>query len=292
MNKNLIKSLLLLLLTLMVLSCSVRRNQKKGTVVPKDFDISREFITLKTVIVLPFEVNGVERNFIFDTGADYSMLQQDSISGKKAQVDGASKRSIEVGSGLVASMKIGYVDFKNTIALNGDMLGLKSQIPNFGGLIGQSIISKANWLIDYPNKRIRISNKNLADASFDSIKIKTQNGAPYTFISIDGVEYKVIIDFGSSSAFNIPEDSDFGKKLLVKYSFKNNERERYTLGGLQKTQEKVGIIPVVKLGRMNFENVSATINVSSQPRIGIGFFKDCEIYIDNISKSYKIKMKR
>lgn len=40
---------------------------------------------------------------------------------------------------------------------------------------------------------------------------------------------------------------------------------------------------------MEFENVKTTINISSQARIGIGFFKDCEIYIDNLDNSYKIK---
>jgi hypothetical protein len=284
-----IKLLLFGLIILNTLSCSVTKNQNKGEVVPENFNYQTEFETSKTVIILPFEINGVSRNFIFDTGAGYSLIQRDSIIGKAENIKGASNRKMKLGNEIISSLKIGHVDFINTVALNGDMKGLKEQIPNFGGIIGQPIIQKANWLIDYPEKSLTISDKNLADTSFETIRIKREEGAPYTFISINGIEYKVIIDFGSSSEFNLPEDSKLAKQLLKQYSFSVNERERYTLGGLQNIQEKVGIVPVIKLGDMEFENVNTTINVSSQPRIGIGFFKDCKIYIDNIDNSYKIK---
>ena len=196
---------------------------------------------------------------------------------------------MKLGNEIIASLKIGAIDFRNTVALNGDMKGLKEQIPNFGGLIGQPIIKKANWLIDYPNKIVKISNKNLVDNSFETIQIKREGGAPYTSISIDGIEYKVVVDFGSSSEFNLPKESKLAKQLLRQYDFTDNERDRYTLGGLQKIKEKVGTVPLIKLGNIDFKNVKTSVNVSSQPRIGIGFFKDCKIYIDNSDHSYKIK---
>ena len=286
--KNL-KPLLICLILFISFSCSITKNQNKGNVVPQNFNYETEFTTAKSVMILPFELNGVSKNFLFDTGADYSIIQRDSLIGKTGNYNGASKRKMKLGNEIISSLKISNIDFRNTIALNGDMIGLKEQIPNFSGIIGQPIISKANWLIDYPNKSVAISDTNLVDASFETIKIIREDGAPYTYISINGIEYKVIIDFGSSSDFNLPEDSKLAKVLLNQYSFSDNERDRYTLGGLQKIQEKVGIVSSIKLGTMDFKNVNTTINNSSQPRIGIGFFKDCKIYIDNINNSYKIK---
>jgi hypothetical protein len=284
-----IKSLLIGIIILNAFSCSVTKNQNKGNVVSENFYHQTEFMTVKSVIVLPFQIDGVLKNFLFDTGADYSLVQRDSIIGKAVNYDGASKRKMKLGKEIIESMKIGDIDFRNTVALNGDMRGLKEQIPNFGGLIGQPIINKSNWLIDYPNKSIIISNKTLVDSSYQKIEIKREGGTPYTYISIDGIAFKVIIDFGSSSEFNLPEGSKLAKQLLKKYSFSDNERNRYTLGGLQKTKEKVGIMPLIKLGNMEFKNVNTSINISSQPRIGIGFFRGCKIYIDNIDNSYKIK---
>jgi hypothetical protein len=287
MNK--IKILLIGLLVLNAFSCSITKNQIKGNVVPDNFDYETEFTTAKSVIILPFELNGITKNFLFDTGASFSLIQRDSTIGRTGNYDGASKRKMKLGNEYVKSMKLGNVEFKNTYAGNGNLIGLKEQIPNFGGIIGQPIINKANWLIDYPNRKLRISNANLVDETFKTIQIKREQGSPFTYIAINGIKYKVIIDFGSSSEFNLPKDSKLAKKLLGQYDFNDNERDRYTLGGLQKIKEKVGIVPLVKLGNMEFKNVNTTINVSSQPRIGIGFFKDCEIYIDNVNRGYRIK---
>jgi hypothetical protein len=280
---------LILVLLVNIFGCSVTKIQKEGTVFPENFDFETEFTTQKSTIILPVEINGVLKNFLFDTGADFNVIQRDSTLGKVSNISGASKRKAKMGEEYVQSMKIGNVDFKNTFAKNGDLTGLKEQIPNFGGLIGQSIINKANWLIDYPNKKLRISNQNLADSSFKTIQIISEDGVPYTFISINETIYKVLIDFGSSSEFNLPKESKLAKKLLELYDFDENIRDRYTVGGLQTIKEKVGIVPLIKFGSLDFKDVKTTINVSSQPRIGIGFFKDCIIYIDNHENNYKIK---
>ncbi|MEM9859596.1 MAG: aspartyl protease family protein, partial [Bacteroidota bacterium] len=136
-----------LLLPLFLVSCSVEKLQQAGTVDPTDFNTKVSFETYKGVISLDFSVDGQVRKFLFDTGADLTVMQRDSISGKTYNVSGASKRKMELGRETVTSMRIGSVDFQNTYALNGDLSGLKEQIPAFGGLLGQSIIGKANWLI-------------------------------------------------------------------------------------------------------------------------------------------------
>lgn len=284
-----LKLFLIVLSASVLASCSVIKNQKKGEVRPTSFNYSTEFTTLKSVIILPVTINNNSKSFIFDTGADFTVIQRDSIFGSSIKVSGATNRKMKMGKEYVTSIKIGDVDFQNTFTLNGDLEGLKEQIPNFGGLIGQPIISKANWLIDYPNKKISLSNQNLVDDTFTNIKIKREAGAPYTFISIDGEEHKVIIDFGSSSEFNLPIESKLAKKLLQQYEFEDKTRERYTIGGLQTINEKAGIVPLIKLGGIKFKNVSTRINISSQARIGIGFFKDCKIYIDNDNNLYRIK---
>jgi hypothetical protein len=284
-----LKPILFPIFLFLIFSCSSTKIQKKGTVFPKNFDYETEFTTQKTVLIVPVKINGISKNFLFDTGADFNVIQRDSTFGKISKVSGASKRKAEMGEEYVHSMKIGNVDFVETFAQNGDLVGLKEQIFNFGGIIGRPIISKANWLIDYPNKTLRISSQNLVDETFQTIQIKRKSGAPYTYISINGNDYKVIIDFGSSSEFSLPQESKLAKHLLQQYEFADNERERWTVGGLQTIKEKIGILPLVKIGGVEFKNVTTKINVQSQPRIGIGFFKDCIIYIDNVDNSYKIK---
>jgi len=283
------QSLLLLPILLLIIGCSGTKLINKGTVSPEQFHSKTSFTTVKTVIIIPVELNGIKKNFVFDTGAEYNITQRDSIFGRTFTISGASKRKNKFGSEVIKSLKIESVIFENTFSLNENMVGLKEQIPNFGGLIGQPIISKANWLIDYPNKKIEIANKELSDNSFQTIQTKRKNGTPYTFISINGQEYEVIIDLGSSSKMNVPKDSKLGKELLKTLKFHNNKRERYTVGGLQTITEKVGVIPLVTIGSMEFKDVEMNINTSSQPRIGVSFFENCLIYIDNTNGVYRIK---
>ena len=286
---NYLKLILFASILLLSFSCASTKYQKSGNVLPENFDEEIEFNTIKTVIIIPAEIDGVPKNFLFDTGAEYSAIDRDSVVGTLVTVGGASNRSIKSGSELVKSFKIGNADFQNTNAVNFNMTELKELIPDFGGIMGQPIIDKANWLIDYPNKKLRVSNQDLSDQTFKSIKFKRMAGFPYTYISIDGKEYMVLIDFGSGTEFNLPRESQLAKKLLKKYKFEDNERESYTIGGFQTINEKVGNLPLVKLGDMEFRIINTRIGDLNEPSIGIGFFKEYVIYIDNQKNTYKLK---
>lgn len=271
------------------LSFSLTKIQKNGYVVPDSFHCKSRFTTVKTLIVIPVEINGDSKNFLFDTGADITMVQRDTVKGKTTKINGATNRKMKVGNEIVKSIKIGDVEFIDTYTMNGDFVGLKEQIPNFGGLIGQPIIRKANWLINYPQKTIELSNQNLIDNTFTILKVKTKHGLPYVTLSINGENFTALIDLGSSSALSIPEDSKLAKTILENYVFNDNERDIYTIGGLQKTKEKTGEIATVFLDEFEFKNIPATIRYTSQVRIGNDFFKDYVVYIDNTHTTYFLK---
>ena len=288
-STNLFKIIIISYIPLLIIGCSITKLQKHGDIENEEFNYTVDFSTAKGLVLIPAIINGEQKNFLFDTGADLSIIQRSVPTGKISKISGASKRKVELGEEIIESIKIGHVNFRNTYVWNGNLKDLNEQIDNFGGIIGQPIISKANWLINYPQKKLTISNENLTDNSFQNIEIKRKGGAPYVNITINGIAYKVIIDLGSTSTFNIPKDSKLGKEILSTYNFKNNERERYTLGGNQTIKEKVGTIPLIKLSNIEFKNVETTINSSSQLRIGMEFFKNCEIYIDNENGIYRIK---
>ena len=262
---------------------------KRGSVKPNNFYFKTNFSTAKSLIVFPCELNGETKNFLFDTGAQVTTVQRDSIFGDIIKVRGASNRTVENGSETIRSFKIGEVEFINTFATNENMSGLKEKIPNFGGILGRSIINKANWLIDYPNKTIEISNKELSNESFSDISIDKSVDAPYTNIEIDGKHYRAIIDLGSSSTFNVPNETELANQLLNKYEFVQNERERYTVGGMQVISEQIVVVPKMTIGDLEFKDVEVNLNKSSQIRIGIGLFKNCMVYIDNTNRKYGLK---
>ena len=288
-----VKSIQIVIITLLIIQilggCSVTNLQKRGYVAPKNFHTTIHFTISKTLIVLPVSMNGVNKNFLFDTGAQISLIQRDSVVGQTSKISGASKREMSVGEEIIESIKIGEVDFRETYAGNGDLVGLKEQIPSFGGLIGEPIINKANWLIDFPNNRLEVSDRDLSDKTLYPVAIDKIDGSPYTNITINGKKYKAIIDLGSSTALTVPSNTSLAKELLKGNKFKVNEREIFTIGGLQKTTEKLVALPVVKLGKFKIKEVEVSIRKSSQLRIGAALFKNNVVYIDNINGRYMIK---
>jgi hypothetical protein len=262
----------------------------RGKVKPSNFKTTINITTTKGIMLVPCEYEGEIKNYYFDTGAQLTDIQREELKGERISVRGASNRTIESGSEVLKSFLIGEIEFKNTFATNSDSKGLKEQIPNFGGTLGRTIISRANWLIDLPNKTLTISSKDISDNSFSDIPIEENpSGAPHTIITIEGESYKGIIDLGSTSMLNIPRDTKLADELLGIYNFKDRPRERYTVGGSQSIIEQVCTIPSIQVGEMTFDDVDVTINESSQIRIGMNLFKDKIIYIDNLNNKYRVK---
>ena len=287
MNKSYI---FIIALVISIHGCSTTHKMKRGTVVPSEFYETISITTAKGIVLVPCEYEGKIENYYFDTGAQLTDIQRTKLKGKRVSVRGASNRSAESGTEVLKSFKIGDVDFRKTFATNTDAKGLKEQIPNFGGTLGRPIIDRANWLIDLQNKTLVISDTELSDDSFMDIPLEiSPNGAPHTKVTIDDEEYRVIIDLGSTAMLNVPNDSKLASKLIAVYEFNDQERERYTVGGLQSIVQQVGIIPSIKVGEMSFEDVEVSINTSSQIRIGMNLFKNRIIYIDNTNSKYRVK---
>lgn len=262
----------------------------RGKVVPSDFYSTMSFTTAKGIMLVPCEYEGGIENYYFDTGAQLSDIQRGILKGKRVSVRGASNRSIESGTEVLKSFKIGEVEFRNTFATNSDSKGLKEQIHNFGGVIGRTIINRANWLIDLPNKVLTISNQELSDENFADIPLEeNSSGAPYVMINVGGKSYRAIIDLGSTAMLNVPDNSALASELMAIHDFKDQPRERYTLGGVQSIVQQVCTVPLIQVGEMGFENVEVTINESSQIRIGMNLFKDNIVYIDNLNNKYRVK---
>ncbi|NNF33786.1 MAG: hypothetical protein HKN68_06740 [Saprospiraceae bacterium] len=284
-----LKYILITLTWCILLGCPSTDVIDQGKVIPSEFYARSAFDTAKTLILIPLELEGEVKNFLFDTGATVTTVQRDSIFGDIVEVRGASNRVVKNGSETLDSLKFGDVTFLGTFATNENMIELNDKIPNFGGVLGRTIINKANWLINYPEKSVEIATKDLSDDSFTDIFLDPSHSAPITTVVVDGESYESIIDLGSTSIFNVPDDTGLARLLLDNYVFEETERERYTVGGTQKITELIGVLPSIEIGELEFNDVMVNINQSSQIRVGMSMFTECVIYIDNDNHKYRIK---
>jgi hypothetical protein len=55
-------------------SCFVTNYQEKGNVLSEKFNYETSFTTLKTILIIPSEINGISKNFFFDNRVQLSII--------------------------------------------------------------------------------------------------------------------------------------------------------------------------------------------------------------------------
>ncbi len=270
-------------------ACSVTKLQKAGTTNLDSFRVEAPFTMESDLIEIKAKVNGETRYMIFDTGADLSLITQDKATGKITEVEGAGNKSIKLGRDKVHSINIGELAFENTYAVNGKLQGVEQKMKNFGGIIGQPIIAKANWLFDFNEKVFIVSNQSLDQADFESINITRENGRPYATVTVEGTKYKAILDMGSTSTLSIPDNHPLAEILLQKLAFTKTKDQVFTITGLSEVTKQSATLPALQLANHHMTNLDVTILKSSQLRIGLNMFKNYDLLIDNDQQAYKIR---
>jgi hypothetical protein len=285
---NILKSIIF---SLAVLSTGcVNQKQNKGLITPISTESTVDFITARNVVVIPLKLNGESKNFILDSGDEMTTISRKELVGRISKVGTATGEKTKVGNEVVKSIKVGDMEFQNICAQNLDLSIVGNEVPNYGGLIGQAVLSKANWLIDYPKKKLTVSTKALNTDGFETIAMKNIRN-PFLNFEYEGVTYKGFIDLGSSTAFSVIQTSKLGQILLKKYNFVDESKTTTTAGGTATTIVKRGTVSNIKIGGVEFNNLSTVSAKTSshEIRIGMSFFKDHVLYLDYTNGVYRIK---
>ena len=105
---------IILILLPLFLGCSLARKMQRGKVAPQVYMEKLNFTTAKGIILVPCEFEGVVKNYLFDSGSQLTGIQRTETKGRRVTVRGASNRTIESGTEVLKSFKIGAVDFQKT----------------------------------------------------------------------------------------------------------------------------------------------------------------------------------
>lgn len=145
-------------------------------------DTKIELITDNNRLIIPIEIEGKTYKFLWDTGAGYSLIDY-KLAKNLSYKDEFSYYSetstlYEVISDTVymrkMDFKIGDINTDAYFALDGvNRYLIPPRDPSiytsfydkedFIGVIGQNIISKYNWVFDFPQKTVRVSNRTITD---------------------------------------------------------------------------------------------------------------------------------
>lgn len=144
---------------------------------------------------MPININGIERNFIFDTGAhtiiDKNLLPQITYHklGKTKTFDSNHQKKF-LQTIQIESLSIGQIPFYNVVATTTELQRLSDlNCINIAGIIGVNIMNKGVWQIDYSKKTIVFTDQpNLLPSSSIADTIQFQSdiyGYPTLSIYID-----------------------------------------------------------------------------------------------------------
>jgi len=162
------------------------------------------------LIIIPISFNGVEKQFAFDTGAQYSVaygwakeelrktnktITINSSSGLKSKMRFYKSEKVELGSRKIRGHRILNANRNEIFTCH-----------KIDGILGVDIIKQLNWTIDYKNKILIMypSNhfpkkvKSMSELDFDY-----RSDRPYVYIARKGNRFRFLLDTGAGGNSNI-----------------------------------------------------------------------------------------
>ncbi|MGJ8760985.1 MAG: retropepsin-like aspartic protease [Polaribacter sp.] len=177
MNNRIIAFFIIILLS----SCVTYNYKKQGFVTKKEYLKEIPFTYENGFIFIPVTIQEKEYNFLLDTGAELNLIAP-AISSelnvkqlKKGTVSNGSDSVKKVERVQINSIKIAGIEFRETVSLIWDVskFGKYIRCKKIDGIIGNNLMRKANWQIDYQKQTIRITdNSERFEISSNSKKVK------------------------------------------------------------------------------------------------------------------------
>ena len=249
---------------------------KKGYVKQKEYFVEIPFNYANKHIYIEVVISGKKYNFVFDSG--YEVTTIDSNIAKEIQykiikevsLSGSSFADQKVTLVELPNIAIASLDFEETYGLLQDLsFTKKPATQKIDGIIGNNVMRKSKWQIDYVQKVIRISNKidqfkNLPTAK----KIELNNkdwGLGYVAIELNNQKHQFLFDLGSNGEFTA--NHSFVKFLKEKDTLLQQEKQTFPVGK-------------IKIGEIELNDKSITLEKRASSLLGNAFFENYLLTID------------
>ena len=185
---------------------------KKGYVKQKEYFVEIPFNYVNKHIYIEVVISGKKYNFVFDTGYEVTTIDSEIAKEiqykiiKEVSLSGSSFADQKVTLVELPNIAIASLDFEETYGLLQDLSFTKNPATQkIDGIIGNNVMRKSKWQIDYVQKVIRISSKienfkNLPTAK----KIELNNkdwGLGYVAIELNNQKHQFLFDLGSNGEF-------------------------------------------------------------------------------------------
>lgn len=280
-----------------MVSCNLLKTlklMKSGETKQKHFKTDIPFEMRMGLIILKVRVNGVDAEYLLDTGApnviSKELAQKLKLRTNASQKTGDSQgKESELGFARINNINIGGVDFLETGTAIAD-LKQSSEVAclNVDGFIGSNLMRKAIWKFDYSKKIITICSSRdslYVTPGFKKIKFSPAvTGTPIIDVVYNGViDKNVEVDLGSNGDFisnNITFESlkKTGKLNRTTYSYGQESSGLYGKAATDTTF--YAMISSIKTGEVELNNQVVSFGKGRVKTIGTGYFKNYDVIFD------------
>lgn len=275
----------------------------KGSIEPKDFTISFPFELYNNWIIIKTTINGVEGDFILDTGCSVMALDEKFADkcNMKLQSDlalsgkGASNEKMKMKNFDIDSFHFGGMTFKGFGGATFDAQYISEKDKPIAGLIGASLINKMNWKFDFDSSRITVSSQKFEQEGIKMYFWTGNDNVHRTNLNINSNAQTVLVDLGSGNELSADiEDAKLiakGLKMqkqsyadagsaglshdITKYETVNDYNLSYSLGS---DTTKFEFKPIIK-----FEASQSSLI------LGTGYLKYYNFVINSNNRHYILK---
>lgn len=286
----------LITIILLLSSCAgsnIDKVLKQGNVLQENFKTTIPFTYVNGWIVLEVEIRDKAYNFILDTGASNIVTKElaEELNSKvlgTEQIKDVNDTENSAEYTSVSTIKIGNIDFQNTIAAIVD-LNKTTEIActKIDGLIGSNLMRKAIWDFDFQNQLITIVNdENKLDIPTETIDSKMfigTAGLSSVTLQINGKKVlNNLIDFGNSGA-NLLRADYFQKQLDANLIQKHVKGSQKAFGAFGHTENKLfyhTIIDELKIGNHSVNGVFTSVKSGAGNNLGLAFFKNYRVILN------------
>ncbi|OAD92290.1 hypothetical protein A7A78_08610 [Aequorivita soesokkakensis] len=236
----------------------------QGTVTNDNYNSEIPFRYIDGYIFIDIVQNGTAYNFLFDTGAEATVIDKSIIDEfqykpySTSSISGPLITNQDVNTITLSSMYVSKVEFINIGAVSIDMKFAKPMFcAKVDGIIGSTLLKKSKWQIDYEEKVIRFSDaisKLLPQEP--AYKLTTSLpaqgwGTETIALNIDGYVSQFNFDTGNGRESIVLKPSELknfivaDKNSIIEYGFTKSDlgykliAEKLTLGNLQLSNQSI-----------------------------------------------------
>ncbi len=187
------------------------RLRRKAAVVQNQFLAETDFDFSAKLIVIQVEIRGQTYPFIFDTGAHNSVIsktladQMNLMKKGELKINDSRENSQMLDLVVLDTVSIAGIDFTK-ITANAMDFGEFSALNclSFGGIIGNNLIQKCQWKIDFEREKMTLSDGDLATPAMNFVEMKYPESRPNVALKVDTVHFhKVLFDTGSRGGLDL-----------------------------------------------------------------------------------------